>query len=107
MAKKAFFHLATFQDGYKNWEEIIPAKGSASIRTAPRSPNVKLTRVNSLGWHAVATMPSDTDEVMFQATIGDKELTFEKGQSGYSYLFQQFPEQVGAVKDFIKGPEEA
>ena len=107
MAKKALFHLVTFQDGHRRWDEIIPAQSKAAISTAPRSPYVSVVSVKSLGWHVVSVTTSYTDEVMFQANIRDRDITVEPSQSGHSYLLQQFPDQARAVQDFVNGPYEA
>lgn len=102
MAKKARFYEVERQNGHEKWTEVIAAPSKDHIESALNTADIKVNKIQSLGWAPVATQPDDSDSHHeFHAKVKGQEIVIRPQEPGYKYLTQQFHNQVQDVNSWI------
>lgn len=94
-------HEITLKDGHRTWTDVVAGPSKKQVlNNLNLSPHVSLVSVKSLPWQAFTARPNDSNTGV-EFVSQDLELTVGSNNWGYSYLIDQFPQQVAEVVDYL------
>lgn len=98
MNKKVRMYDVTVRNGYGERHEIVPGVSKAQLKPKFRSEHESVPNIDFIGWADVSVLFSSRDDYAFEMNCGDITKSFQFGDRGFSFLNDQFQEEIENTK---------